>query len=145
MLPTGEFYGNRSNPDGLQFICKTCNAPDVKERYIKRTLKSLFDREGVEGVSRYIQDLEQKIKAARVILEGTEQAPMNCPLCGSHDTALSGRDDKRWIECRRCEQGGPSARTKEEAIAYWNLRPWDWDLNINLTSAQSASNPRDTQ
>jgi Zn ribbon nucleic-acid-binding protein len=49
-----------------------------------------------------------------------EVAPANCPACGSCDTALGGRDDMRWIECRRCEHDGPEAKTKDEAMALWN-------------------------
>ena len=49
-----------------------------------------------------------------------------CPHCGSTRVALQARHPRispYFVECRTCDARGARSEDREEAIAFWNLRP----------------------
>lgn len=45
-----------------------------------------------------------------------------CPFCGSMGATVGGIIP--WVQCDRCESGGPPRATVEEAIEAWNKRAY---------------------
>lgn len=58
----------------------------------------------------------------------TDTAPRRCPFCGECDFDPLPDDVNYAATCMRCFACGPLEATKEEAIAAWNRRTIDADV-----------------